>query len=286
MASGFVQVYGQHGAICVAKEDQTMTPVLERSTKQSVFADVPTVTVLDSAGRRFAAPVRYEDAALIQAAFPVSADEVAKLLPSPRLKPVQFVPSMATLAIFAAEYRRVVEIQPYNEVGVMVPVLYAPHVNIPLLPALFPERFPGLAYYVYALPVTTEEARDGGIEFWGLPKFLAEIAFEDTPSIRRCSLQAEGKDILTLEVEKGPTTRTQDNTPLYSVKNGWLLKTVAQWEGEYNIRQFQGGATLTLGDHPLAETLRCLRIRSRAVYRGYAPMAEGLLPFCAEYLRI
>lgn len=263
-----------------------MTHVFERSAAQPAFADVPTTTVLNSGGRRFAFPARYEDAAFIQAAFPASAHEVAKLLPSPRLKPVQLTPGRSMLAFFAAEYRRVVQIQPYNEFGVMVPVLYSPHVNVPLLPVLFPERFPRLAYYVYSLPVTTEEARDGGIEFWGLPKFLAEIEFEETPSLRRCSLLADGKDILTLDVEKGPTTHTQDETPLYSLKNGWLLKTMTQWEGEYSIRQFQGGATLTLGDHPLAETLRHLQMGSKAVYRSYAPMAEGLLPLPAQYLRM
>jgi hypothetical protein len=66
---------------------------------------------------------------------------------------------------------------------VAVPVLYKTTDQGPGLPG----------GYVVHPPLTTEEARCGGAEFYGFPRFLAEITFEDagpcTPSRgRRCSI--------------------------------------------------------------------------------------------------
>ncbi|HJW75189.1 MAG TPA: acetoacetate decarboxylase family protein [Thermoleophilia bacterium] len=50
-------------------------------------------------------------------------------------------------------------LEPYNEFGIMVPVLYEPARNVPGLPRLMPDRFDRFGLYVHHLPVTTEEAR-------------------------------------------------------------------------------------------------------------------------------
>jgi hypothetical protein len=34
------------------------------------------------------------------------------------------------------------------------------------------------------------------VEFYGFPKLLAEITFEDVGEARRCRLRAEGRDIV------------------------------------------------------------------------------------------
>ena len=78
-------------------------------------------------------------------------------------------------------------IGPYNEIGIGVPCRLDPVLNIPLLPALF-DRFFAVGFYVHYLPVTTQIAYDAGVDVWGLPKFVATIEFEDTPTHRRCLL--------------------------------------------------------------------------------------------------
>src|ERR1035441_3540784 len=162
---------------------------------EAFFADVRLEQVELSSGLRIELPIRYQDWSAIMAHFPVPEAAVRKLLPSSRLKPVLFVPGTAILSMVAMEYRQIIGLAPYNEFGIMVPVLYEPKVSIPGFPLLFPHWFKKAGLYVHHLPVTTQAAYELGIEVWGYPKIVAEIVFEDIGQARRCRLRAEGKDI-------------------------------------------------------------------------------------------
>ena len=228
-------------------------------------------------------PVRYLDFTAISAAFPADAARVRALLPSDRLRLVQVVPGKTAVALAAMEYRRWsvradgADEEPYNEVAVMFPVLRGPAAGVPLLPLLMPGRFATFGWYVHHLPVTTQLARDGGIAVWGFPKFLAEITFTETDRARCCRLRADGKDILTLEVEKLPARPRHTDEYLYSLKHGRLLRTRFEIQGEYGGAGFRGGASYTLGDHPIAEELRGLKIGHVALMREFSPRLQAML---------
>jgi len=244
---------------------------------ETFFAGVRIEEVELSTGVRIGLPVRYYDWSVIMAHFPVPTTTVRKLLPTNKLKPAQLMPGTAILSMVAMEYRRIADVAPYNEFGIMVPVLYEPTANIPGLPLLFPHWFKRFGLYIHHLPVTTQAAYDFGVEIWGYPKILAEISFEDVGRVRRCRLRAEGKDIVTLEVKKLATRARPMNFYSYTVKDGQLLRTLLQSQGQVGIARFRGGASYTLGDHPIAEELRALGMGKTAVECLYAPQVQSML---------
>jgi len=218
-------------------------------------------------GVRVRFPVRYFDWSSITAAFPAPADKVREALPSDKLKPVQVTPGIATVALIAMEYRAVEGLAPYNEFAVMVPVMYETSANVPGLPG----------YYVLHMPVTTEEARLAGVEIYGFPKFIAEISFEDAGKMCRCRVRAEGKDIIILEVDKLVTEPQSEDIYTYTVKHDQLLRTLVQAQGQNSISDVRGGASYTLGDHPIAEELRALEMDKTSLLHRYAPQMRSML---------
>ena len=62
----------------------------------------------------------------------------------------------------------------------------------------------------------------------------------------------------------------------YTVKDGQLLRTLIQAQGQFGIAKFRGGASYALGDHPIAEELRALGIGETAVERIYVPQAQSM----------
>ena len=251
---------------------------------ETFFAGVKIEEIELSTGVRIGLPVRYYDWSAIMAHFPAPAAKVRELLPSDKLKPALLMPGTAIVSFVAFEYREIADVAPYNEFGIMVPVLYEPAVNIPGLPLLFPHWFRRFGLYIHHLPVTTQEAYDFGVEIWGYPKFVAEISFKDVGEMRRCRLRAEGKDIMTLEVKKLATRSRLMNYYSYTVKDGQLLRTLIQPQGQQGITRFRGGASYTLGDHPIAEELRALGMGKTAVERLYAPQVQSMLHLAGERL--
>jgi len=199
------------------------------------------------------------------------------------------MPGMAMVALTAMEYRQIADVAPYNEFSIGVPVQYEPVVNIPGLPLLFnpllsPQRYLRFGVYIHHLPVTTKEACDFGVEIWGYPKFVADISFEDVGDLRRCRLRADGKDILTLEMKKLITKARPMSIYSYTVKNGQLLRTLIQTQGQYCVTRFPGGASYSLGGHSIAAELNGLGMGKTAVGRFYAPQVQSMLHPAREQL--
>lgn len=230
-----------------------------------------------STGKRINLPVQYLDWSAIMAHFPAPAAKLRTLLPSDRLKPALLAPGTGILTLVAMEYRRISDVAAYNELGIMIPVMYEPPVNIPGLPLLFPDRFKRFGLYVHHLPVTTQEAYDFGVELWGYPKFLSEITFEDDERARRCRLQVDGQEVLSFQVADLPTRLRDMDFFTYTVLDGQLLHTRVQTQGQYGISRFRGGASFTLGDHPIADELRSLDIGARPVEVYSIPSVQSLL---------
>ncbi len=256
---------------------------------ENFFPEVKSEEVVLSTGLRVRLPVRYLDWTWMGALFPAPIAKVQGLLPTNRLKPILLFPGIALVAVAAFEYRKITDIEPYNEFTIAVPVQYESAVNLPGWPIVFhpllsPQRYTKIGMYVHHLPVTTRAAQDLGVEIWGYPKIIAEIGFEETSEMRRCRLRAEGKDIVVLEIKKTAAKARFVSFFTYTVKNGQLLRTLVQTQGQYSIPRFPGGASCTLGDHPIAEELKTLRMGKTAVGRFYAPQLQSLLYPAGERL--
>jgi hypothetical protein len=216
--------------------------------------------------------------------FPAPVAGLRRLLPSEKLKPALLAPGTGILSVMTMEYRQIAEVGPYNEVAIMVPVMFDPPINPPGLPLLFHQRFERFGFYIHHLPVTTQEAYDFGVEIWGYPKFVAEITFDEDDSERHCHLLADGRHVLTLTVSKRTgKLRTMDSIN-YTVKDGQLLKTPLKVQMECAISRFRGGASLALGDHPIADELRTLNPGRRPAEVYYAPSMQSMLYAARERL--
>jgi hypothetical protein len=230
-----------------------------------------------SSGRRVGLPVRYLDFTGVLAHFPAPASAVRRLLPGQSLTPVLIAPGVAILSVAAFEYRRVADMEPYNEVAIGAPVLYKPAVNMPVLPFLFPKLFKSFGFFVANMPVTTEDSRELGVKVWGYPKFLADIAFEELDNIRRCRVRLEGKNFMTLDVQQLPSKIQQLDFAVYTVKDGALLRHQLETEGLYGQSILPGGAKVSFGDHPLAQALRGIRLGKTALARVFGSNVASLL---------
>lgn len=244
---------------------------------ETILKNTPTNHVELSSGRRVGLPVRYLDWTGIVAHFPAPASAVRRLLPGKALAPVLIAPGTAIISIAAIEYRRIAEIAPYNEVAVMTPVLYKPIVNLPALPFFFPRMFESFGFFVLNMPVSTEESRELGVKVWGYPKFLADISFEEIDNARRCRVQLEGKDFLSLEVQQIPAKDQRLDFRIYTMKAGRLIRHRLETEGLYGVSPFPGGATVAFGDHPLGEALRAIGVGKKPIARVFGSNVASLL---------
>lgn len=233
-------------------------------------------------GELFHGPIRYRDVEFMAASFLASAEGVRELIPRADLEPALFLPGRAVVTLAALEYRwvgdnRGNEIEPYNELLAMIPVLHRPRINPVAVPLFFPDRFESFGLYVRHIPVTTARARDLGVQMFGLPKIVAEIAFEDTESLRRCRLRANGEDVLTLTVEKLRVRPCHMANRHYSVRDGRLRRFMFEGFGRAGILRLRGGASCTLGQHPIADELRRARLGHTAIRRDYGSGIQGIL---------
>ena len=120
-------------------------------------------------------PFFYYDFTMLSAVFLVSTERVKALLPSKRVHPLRITPWQSVVSISTYEYRDC-DIEPYNEVDIGIPITLD-EVS-PLFTGILRRLPEVMKVYIRHLPVTSETARDAGVEFAGIPKFLASITFE------------------------------------------------------------------------------------------------------------
>ena len=250
----------------------------------SFFAGiVPQKVSILSHGRptEFELPQRYYEWSLMLGHFPASAAAIRRLLPEHSgLEPVTIAPGLGVVTLGAFDYKRCATLGPYSEVGVMFPVRLRPALPLPAVPLFRPEWFSDLGFYIWQLPVTTEEAKDAGCRLWNFPKTVGRISFEEKKPLRRliCRWEYEGAHVLTLEIRTSNTTRQLRNFLAYSVLGGRLQQTLVQSYGDYDESRFGFDATFALGEHMIADQMRELGMIDVALGRLYGTGLEGILP--------
>ena len=112
---------------------------------------------------------------------------------------------------------------------------------------------------MWHLPVTTEIARVGGVEFFGYPKFIADIEFSRSGDNLRCDLSEQGTRILSMEGKMLPTEPGKRLRYItYSLNNGIPLVTnVFVNPLQFAQSRDSDAARLEIGsDHPIAKKLQ------------------------------
>ena len=132
--------------------------------------------------------------------------------------------------------------------------------------------------YSHRLPVTTEIARDTGVEVANFPKFLAEIDFESRDGFLRCRMAQDGRHVLSLAVRELPL-QPAERTPLHIItyrETHMLRLDFILSERRQGISRNAAHAQLELGDHPLAEELRQLNL-GRMLTCQYNPKFQAII---------
>lgn len=202
------------------------------------------------------------DATVTGAVLSASRERVRELLPA-GLDPVRVLPGRAAVAFLCVEYRRIGggNVEPYDEFGVVVPAVRG-STGLPTVSFL---REPGA--YVRYLPVTTEAGRALGVEVWGYPKEVGEVAIEDEGACRRATVTVGGDHLATIAVDRPPAIERHQTAYSYTFDDGTLRRQPLELRGEIGVWPFGDRVSITLGDHPRAARLRDLELGNRALVR-------------------
>ncbi len=222
-------------------------------------------------------PCLVREQTTMSAFFRAPSREARKLLPSQRLKLVEIFPGQTLVGFACMDYRKVDGLADYTEVGIMVPVRYAPRFDVPVLPIVAPQLFKQAGYYFHRMVVSSPEAFALGVEVHGLRKLLGEVTFEDLPFARRCRARVEGKSIFELEVRHTPARTMKMTTHTFTMQGAHVLKTPVPTQGEMGFGHGEKAAKLTLGDSYVADELRALKLSHDALFTLWAPRVESVL---------
>ncbi len=217
-------------------------------------------------GRRFQASVEYLDLGMYGGFFEAPADAVQQRLPA-GFQVVARRPGWTELELWCAEYRRIDMLRPYNELAVIAPVRYSRPGEVELE-----------ARFVLHMPVTTEQARWGGVDNYGFPKTLADIRIVDRGSSKHCSVHQAGRHVLSMQVDVESTEPFEEHSTCLSVRDdGLVIASTFDLAGERSEQERAGGVSLELGPHAIADQLEQIGLRPHTGRALYIPRARARL---------
>lgn len=243
------------------------------------FEDVRQIDI-EIGGKPGRLPTFYYDCSSMTAAFPARLRGLRELMPDPGYAPARLAPGLGAVVIECLEYRDS-DIGSYSELALAVPLSEPGFLtNLPGRALMAAARRGRQHAFIHELPVTTEVAMRGGVDFFNFPKFLAEIDFSEEPEMRRCLL-AEGREhILTLSGEHIPSDRSV-RSELFG--HLWMdgepqSARFAKNQLEVGTTWRRGAATLELGSrHPIARELERLLVSRKPIRYEYCPRFEAIL---------
>ena len=241
-------------------------PFFERFTVRRA----PTALELaDGLSKSYSFPTFYADVTCAIAIFLCDYQRACAMMPHPSMKPVTMPRGRAVVLVSCYEYKKVMNIAPYNEIAMTIPVMvdgWAP----PLLPLVMDLDKKG--YYVFSMPVTSLENQIRGTGIWGLPKIVEEIDITIGDGRHTTvARDADGEVYFELTV---PTTGTpkhfDESGTLYTLLDDTLLKSQTSFKGDFNVTtnpsllwskgRPSGNPALKLGTSPRADALKALEL--------------------------
>jgi len=226
----------------------------------------------DTVSKHYKFPTFYRDVTCAIGIFLCDYEKARKLLPHPKMRPVRMPKGRAAVAFSCYEYKQVMNVAPYNEIAMTIPVLFDSPVDVPVLPMLAGGLYPGFGYYVFGMPVTSKENQLRGNRIWGLPKITQDIdTREEGSDFITTAYEQDGAPYFELRVPtNGKPTRFDVKADLFSQLGGKFMASRTCFEARFNVIKHMGllfkkdapsdRKYLTLGQGPSAQSLRGLDI--------------------------
>ncbi len=249
---------------------------------RSFFAGVPQETI-EAEGLSGKLPCFYYDNMALSLLYSAPLERLRALLPDARYEPLRLTGRRGLLGITAFNYRDT-DIGPYNELSIAVLLERPGTGGFPPLGLLRQNWRQAFHAFVVELPVTTEIARRGGVEFYNYPKFLADISFTDRGDRLSCRLAEEGKEILAITIPKLPTRKGRVATYYtYPCRGGEILRAEVRMNPlEVGMAFRPRSVELTIGrGHRVCDRLAGLGLGSRPLAVQYLARMQAIL-FGAE----
>jgi len=215
-------------------------------------------------GIPFKLPIDSSDTPALMAAFPISANAAAKLIPGEEIQPVRLGGDVGLLIVTVVNYITT-DIGSYIEFSI----------------AIACRRGLSVGQWVVDLPVSTEISVKGGKGIWGMPKHQANIDFVERADKVWSQYDLDGQLCCRIEVDrprlKGiPMPRI--SAVNYCAFRGMLCKSWISFKGRAGVNlPFSRSARLTLGDHPRMAPLKTLNVRERPLFTAFLEDTEGIL---------
>jgi len=224
----------------------------------------------DEISKTYSFPTFYADVTCAVAIFLCNRDRARAMMPHLSMRPVK-MPGGRSVVIFSCyEYRNVMNISPYNEIAMTIPIMVGDGWAPPLLPLVVDFKRKG--YFVFSMPVTSLENQIRGTSIWGLPKIVEEIDVSiEGDACTTIAKDDRGETYLELTVPTtGSAKHFDESGNLYSLRNGELLKSRTCFKGDFTVTTNASllwkkdppadAHVLRLGDSPRADTLKALKI--------------------------
>lgn len=234
----------------------------------------------------FVFPTLYSNVSCGIGIFMCSYHRALKLLPHSAMRPVSMPGHRAVVIFSCYEYRTVMNMRPYNEIAMTIPILMGPGMSLPVLP-LVSKAFKNFGYHVFSMPVTSEENRLRGQKLWGIPKVTERIDIEQNNGYSTTiAFDRNDQEYFRLDVPMdGAPTAFDETGHLYTVLDGKVLKAQTNFKGRFNVNKHMGllfskgksseRPLLTLGNSPRAEALKRLEIEESVFQTRWCPSMEA-----------
>lgn len=258
----------------LSNEAEFNDPFFNRFTLRHAPEPLP---LTESISKNYKFPTFYNDVTCAIGIFMCSYDNAYTLVSSqlgPKVKPVRMPKNRALVAFSSYEYKKVMNVVPYNEIAMTIPVMVDPKVNLPLVPMVADKYFKEFGYYVFGMPVTSKENQIRGNEIWGLPKVTQEIdIYEQDGDCVSVAKEESGEPYLKLRVPtQGKSTTFDVTSNLYSRLGDDLLQSETNFKAEFKVNKymdqlFKKNQTpertyIVIGDTPSGQILRDLEIEA------------------------
>jgi hypothetical protein len=236
----------------------------------------------DDISKNYLFPTFYADASCAIAIFHCDYQAARAMMPDSSMQPIKMLRGRSLVIFSCYEYRNVMNVPPYNEIAMTIPVVTDDGMNIPVLSMLLGDKMKSFGYYVFSMPVTSLENRIRGRKIWGLPKDVEhiDISTNEQYSTIKASLDGDAP-YLELNIPLRDTPQVFDvKSNLYSVLENERLTSTTQFKGTFNVTRNMGSlfnkcpsgdsASIKLGAGAQADMLRALKIESQAFQFRYS----------------